>query len=142
MKRFRFALDGLIRVREQEVRDQQIRLAGAARFQEEARRRRDERIALLSRTMLPASVRVDIAEMAALEEDRAALRRQLRRDEETLALCTERLREEQRRLEHANQRKEAVVELRQRRYLEFMRQVMRNEQKEHDEIASRLGRAA
>lgn len=142
MKRFRFALDGLVRVREQEVRDQQIRLANAARAYEQARLVRDERQALLDRLTLPPSASIDPAEKASLEEDRAALRRQLQRDEQSLRLHAERLRAEQEELERVNQRKEAVLNLRERRYLEFVRAVLRDEQKEHDEIASRLGRAA
>lgn len=142
MKRFRFALDGLVRVREQEVRDQQIRLANAARAFENARRIRDERQALLDRTLAPASARLDPAEKAALEEDRAALRRQLRRDTQSLELYAQQLRAEQEELERLNQRKEAVLNLRERRYLDFVQAVLREEQKEHDEIASRMGKAA
>jgi flagellar export protein FliJ len=142
MKRFRFALDGLVRVREQEVRDQQIRLANAARACEQARQERDERQALLDRLTLPRSASIDPAEKASLEEDRATLRRQLQRDEQSVRLHAERLRAEQEELERVNQRKEAVVNLRERRYLEFVRAVLRDEQKEHDEIASRLGKAA
>lgn len=142
MKRFRFALDGLVRVREQEVRDQQIRLASAARAYEQARRARDERQALLDRTTLPRNARVEPPERASLEEDRAALRRQLRRDEQTLALHAQKLRSEQEELERLNQRKEAVLGLRERRYLEFVQAVLRDEQKEHDEIASRMEKAA
>ena len=142
MKRFRFALDGLVRVREQEVREQQIRLANAARAFENARRIRDERQALLDRTLAPRSARLDAAEKAALEEDRAALRRQLRRDTQSLELYAQQLRAEQEELERLNQRKEAVLNLRERRYLEFVQAVLREEQKEHDEIASRIGKAA
>jgi len=142
MKRFRFALDGLVRVREQEVRDQQIRVANAARALEKARRIRDERQALLDRTVEPDSARLDAAEKAALEEDRAALRRQLRKDTQLVELHAEQLRAEQEELERLNQRKEAVLDLRERRYLEFVQAVLREEQKEHDEIASRLGKAA
>ena len=135
-------MDGLVRVREQEVRDQQRRVASAARAHEDAKQRRDARRTLMERTVAGAADRFDPAERTAIEEDRAALRRQLRRDEETLSLWAEQLRQEQVRLEQVNKRKEAVLKLRERRYLEFVREVLRSEQKEHDEIAARIGKAA
>lgn len=135
MRKFHFALDGLVRVREHEVRVQRARVASAAKALQQARDRSETRqhelhVHLGAR---PGGARLDLESLRVWDENRAEICRRMEREMETVELWAKRLQEEQHELELTHRRQEAVLKLRERRYVEFMRALLREEQQEVDE---------
>ena len=139
MKRFRFPLDGLQRVREQQVREREIALARKVKEHRETGRMRDGQMERLEVSVrkAPRGQVVDVTELLESERERHRLRRDLRDTEEKLAGWALQIEEERVHLLTAHREAEAVARLRERRYLEFVREVLRADQKQTDEVASR-----
>lgn len=135
MKKFHFALDGLVRVREHEMHVQEARVASAAHALQQARDRRAGRGRELEAHLLarPTGVCVDLHSLRIWDENRVEISRRLGREQETVDQWVQRVHAEQHELELAHRRHEAVLKLRERRYLEFMRTLLREEQREADE---------
>ena len=144
MRKFRFPLEGVARVRGLAVRQREVGLAQALEAlaqAEEARRRQEEEIRGSLRSAPRGSV-VHVRQL--LEQDRhlRQLRAQLARVKEREALGEAGVAEERTRLMEARRHAEAVEKLRARRYEEFLREVLREEQKGTDEVAARRVRMA
>jgi flagellar FliJ protein len=139
MRKFRFPLEGVARVRELAVRRREVDLAQAhealARA-EEARRRSEEELRRSLRSA-PQGTVVQVRQL--LEQDRALrrLRSRLQSEHETLDSSAAGVDRQRGLLLEAKREAEAVDKLRARRYQEFLREVLREEQKATDEVASR-----
>lgn len=139
MKRFRFALEGLEKVRQARVDEAQLALARS----EAARRAEEERVMSLEQDIATTAVesqREGVLDMNALIEEEHYIDDLRRRRSEALerletwitAVEADRLR-----LLNARKEQKALERLRERRYLEFMREVMRDETQTIDEAAGK-----
>ncbi len=138
MKRFRFPLDALIKVRQAKVDEARLKLAETER----SRLREEELIMEISRKIEEAAEQsersgaIDAVSLAAEQEYvghlRAERERALSRLERWIALVEK----DRKRLLEARRDLEALERLREKRYLEFVREVLREETKEIDEAAS------
>jgi flagellar protein FliJ len=142
LRKFRFPLEGVARIRDMALREREIDLARAQETMhqaEEARRLRE----LEMKQSLRAAPRGTVVHVRQLLEQDTELRRlrvQLRRQEQVLAAASVRVDEGRGRVVEARREAEAVEKLRQRRYQEFLREVLREEQKVTDEAAARTVR--
>lgn len=138
VKRFRFALQGLERLRQARVDQGRLVLARS----EAARWAEEKRIMSLEREMeetAGASSREGILNTTGLlEEERyvGELRRQREGAQERLAQWITAVEEDRQKLLRARKKHKAIERLRERRYLEFVQEVMRGEGKVIDEAAS------
>jgi flagellar export protein FliJ len=139
MKRFRFALEGLEKVRQARVDEAQLALARS----EAARRAQEGRIMSLEQeiaTTAAESKREGILDMNALLEEEQYiddLRRQRGEALERLETWITAVEADRQRLLNARKEQKAIERLRERRYLEFMREVMREETQMIDEAAGK-----
>ncbi len=139
MKKFRFPLEAAARVRDLAVREREIELAGALREKEAAelaRRRSEESWRRSLGRARPGTV-VDVRELLERDAERRRLRAVLGHDEERFRRSGDTVDSERSRLLTARRDAQAVEKLRERRYVEFLRAVLREEQKATDETASR-----
>lgn len=142
MKRFQFPLDGLVKVRTQEVKTKQAQLASASRelaAAETARGRLADALRSSLRTAPHGSV-VDVSSLLELERERMRLRHAMEEETTRIDQWLRRVEDERLQLTMARKRAEAVERLRQQRYLDFVRAIVRDEQKETDEVAGRVAR--
>ncbi|MCK4305248.1 MAG: flagellar FliJ family protein [Candidatus Eisenbacteria sp.] len=138
MKRFRFALQGLEKVRQVRLDDARLALART----EAKRRAEEERIMRLEQKMDETSVAsaregtLDITGL--LEEQRyiGELRRQRQGAIERLSQWIGAVEKDRQELLRVSKEHKALERLRERRYLEFVREVMREETQQSDETAS------
>lgn len=142
MKKFRFTLEGVARVRELGVKERERTLSAAREAQRvaeascgEAARRLEQAV-----TAAPAGVVVQVRHLLELDAERRRLRTELLREESQLQREAERVEAERERLIEARRGAQAVEKLRERRYTEFLRAVVRAEQKATDEAAARTCR--
>ncbi|MFH1144397.1 MAG: hypothetical protein V1774_07645 [Candidatus Eisenbacteria bacterium] len=137
MKRFRFRMEGLEKIREAAVDRARLRLAGSERV----RRTEEERLmqidAALAREVgsVPRTGMLDTH--ALLEEERRVLSL---RDERQAAIVRldewiQTVETDRERLLGARQEARALARLRERRYLEFVREVLHDEKEQIDESA-------
>lgn len=139
MKRFRFALEGLEKVRQARVDEAQLALARS----EMARRAEEERVMSLEQGIAAtagASQREGILDLNALIEEEQyidELRRQRSDAFERLETWITAVEADRVRLLNARKEQKALERLRERRYLEFMREVMRDETQTIDEAAGK-----
>lgn len=140
MKRFRFPLEGVSKVRDNEVKAREATLASAQRELHAARETKSRLIdAMRSSLRRPGQSNViDVTDLLALERERNRLRAQLTQQDEHLRNWIRQVEAERDRLLEARQKAEAVEKLRERRYLEFVQQVLREEQGMTDEVAGRM----
>lgn len=137
MKKFRFALQGLERIREAGVDRAQAQLAGserARRAEEEGLMRLDQDLAAHAGSC-PRQGRLDSAALVAEDRYLGALRVRREAALGRLDQWVETVEADRRRLSRARQEHKAVERLRERRYLEFLREVLRDEGRELDEVA-------
>ena len=139
MKKFRFPLEAVARVRRQEVRQQELRLADTARQQKEAEAQRDQARETLGQVLheAPQADEVDASDFLHWDERRTHALDSVEREEERLAQWALRFEEDRVDLMKARKKEEAVDRLRDRRYAEFVLEVLREEQAELDEFAGR-----
>lgn len=83
---------------------------------------------------------MEVADLLAWDRNRQQVQREVVLDEEKLARWALQVEEERARLLEAHREAEAVEKLRERRYVEFVREVLRVERKEMDEVAARTHR--
>ncbi|MBM3318717.1 MAG: flagellar FliJ family protein [Candidatus Eisenbacteria bacterium] len=137
MKKFRFALHGLERIREIEVDRARARLADSER----ARQAEEEGIMRLDAALAagagacPRQGRLDGAALAAEDRYLGALRDRREEAVGRLGAWIRTVESDRRRFTRARQERQAVERLRERRYLEFVQEVLREEGRELDEVA-------
>ncbi len=137
MKRFRFALQGLLKVQEAAVdgrRRQLARSEGACRAEEEGVMNLERRIAQ-STGVVPREGELDVSALAAEERHLRLLQRHRADALARLRGWIAAVEEDRRHLVQARRKLEATERLRQRRYLEFVREVLREETREIDDVA-------
>lgn len=139
MKKFRFPLEAVARVRAHEVRREELRLAETGRRRAEARAMRDQARQGLREVLheAPVGELVDASDFLHWDERRTRAIETVERGEDRLAQWALRFEEDHVGLMRARQREEAVERLRDRRYAEFVRELLRGEQAELDEFAGR-----
>jgi flagellar FliJ protein len=142
MRKFRFPLEGVARVRELAVRRREVTLARAreelARAEEQ--RRLDAEAIRQSLRSAPRGSVVQVRQLLERDRELQRLRARLARQEEVLAEREAGMADERSRLLEARRDAKAVEKLRERRYVEFVREVVREEQKGTDEVASNRAR--
>jgi flagellar export protein FliJ len=147
MRKFHFALDGLGRVRSLAVRERETALAGAQQALSVAEAVGDRKAAEYHAAMrsTPRGSIVSARRLMERDAELAELRRAVREQEKRIASGAARVAVERAGLLEARRGERALEKLRERRYLEFARELLREEQKSHDEVAARRvreGRAA
>jgi flagellar protein FliJ len=142
MRKFRFSLEGLARVRELDVRSHEVELAKTRAALAEAERARAGAADALRRSVAqaPAGTVVHVRHLLDLDADRRRLAHELKREEQRLEGTSLALETERERLMEARRDARVVEMLRDRRYLEFLQAVTREEQKMTDEVAARVVR--
>lgn len=139
MKKFRFTLEGVSKVRGHEVKSRQAALAESARQLSAAQGSQARLVealrASLNRPAHPGEV--PVADLVDLERERQSLRTALDRSDERIRGWLRKVETERDELIEARRKAEAVEKLRERRYLEFVREVIREEQATTDEVAGR-----
>ncbi len=137
MKRFRFALQGLEKVRQAKVDEARLALARS----EAARQAEEGRIMSLEQGIEATAAeanRVGVLDMnALLEEERyvGELRRRRAEALERLETWIAAVEADRTRLMTARKEQKALERLRERRHLEFLREVLREEAQTLDEAA-------
>jgi flagellar FliJ protein len=142
MKKFRFPLEGVSRVRDLAVREREVGLAQAREALAEADEARERMAVRLRRSLeaAPKGTVVPVCQLLEHDAERRRLRVQLKREEERLLSRAAQVEAGRAQLVRARREAQAVEMLRQRRYTQFLYEVMREEQKETDESASRVVR--
>lgn len=140
MKRFRFPLEGVSKVRENEVKAREGTLARAQRGLEEAGNAQRQLIDAMRSSLRhrPSGTVVDVSDLIELERERARIRGALLQQDEKLRGWLRQVETERDGLLEAKRKSEAVEKLRERRYLEFVQQLLREEQGHTDEVAGRM----
>lgn len=140
MKRFRFPLEGVSKVRETEVKAREGTLAQAQRGLEEAGEAQRRLIDAMRSSLRhrPSGAVVDVSDLVELERERARIRGALLQQDEKLRGWLRQVETERDGLLEAKRKSEAVEKLRERRYLEFVQQLLREEQGHTDEVAGRM----
>ncbi len=139
VRRFRFALQGLEKVRQARVDEARLALARS----EETKRAEEVRIMGLEQEMAATAVgskRDGVLDMnALLEEEQYIDDLRQRRGEalERLETWIAAVEADRQRLLRARKEQKALERLRERRYLEFVREVMRDETQTIDEAAGK-----
>jgi flagellar FliJ protein len=135
MKRFRFPLAGLVKVREAKVDGARRELAASERGRQEeeeaimkleAAMERERGVARRQGALDPAALAAEDRHVAGLREQRAAAR-------DRLGDWIGAVERDRRRLLEARQELRALERLRERRYLEFVQEVLREESAALDE---------
>jgi flagellar protein FliJ len=142
MRKFRFPLEGVSRVRELKVQSCQADLAKTLQELEAAEKERQKTEQELRRSIQGAPKGLVVQVQHLLEQD-ARLRQlqaEARRQEEGLAEGRTQADLDRGRLADARKGVKAVEKIRERRYVEFVRAVVREEQKFTDEVAARTHR--
>ncbi len=144
MKKFHFTLEGVARVRELGVKERERTLAAAHDAQRQAEEARVGAAARLEHAVAssPAGTIVHVRHLLELDAERRRLRTELLREENRLQHEDRRVEAERGLLIEARRGAQAVEKLRERRYAEFLRAVVRAEQKVTDEAAARSHRQA
>lgn len=136
MQKFRFALEGLERVRRQEVRGEEIRLAERLRSERTVRAERERVWGILSDSDAERPDNDPVA-LGIWEARRQWLRQEIVRMEVELERAANATLLQRRKLEEAERRRKVVERLRERQTLDYVRELLREEQKELDEVAAR-----
>lgn len=143
MRKFRFPLEGAARVRELRVKACQADLARTQldlqRAEEEQRSAEDR----IRRSMegAPQGMMVQVRHLVERDNRLRRLEEDARAKEENLKRTITEVEEGRARLVEARRGARAVEKIRERRYVEFVRAVLGEEQKTTDEAASRSHRA-
>ena len=142
MRKFRFSLEGVARVRARDVRAHEVELAKNREALLEAERARNDAASALhlSVSQAPAGTVVHVRRLLELDAERRRLAGALRREEERLMGSSQAVESQRGRLLEARREAKAVEMLRGRRYLEFLQAVRHEEQKATDEVAGRIVR--
>jgi flagellar biosynthesis chaperone FliJ len=138
MQRFRFALEGLERVRRQEVRGEEIRLAERLRAEQTVRSERERVRGILLGSDAERPER-DVRALSIWETRRQWLRTEIVRLEAELSRAKCATREQRTRVQDAERKRQVVERIRERQRLDYVRETLREEQKELDEVGSRAG---
>jgi flagellar export protein FliJ len=144
MRRFHFALDGLGRVRSLAVREHEVALARAREDLAIAEAVHDRRAAEYHAAMrlAPRGSVISVRRLMERDASLTELRRQVHEQERRVAGAEARVATVRAGLVEARKEERALEKLRERRYREFTREVLRQEQKGHDETAARRVREA
>lgn len=142
MRKFRFALEGIERLRARDVRTHEVELAKTRDALAQAERAREGAASALklSVAQAPAGTVVHVRHLLELDAERRRLTGNLRREEARLEGSSQAVESERGRLLEARRGARAVEMLRGRRYLEFLHAVRQEEQKMTDEVAARIVR--
>jgi flagellar export protein FliJ len=142
MRKFRFSLEGVARVREHDVRAHEVELAKTREALAEAEMARENAATALKRSVAkaPAGAVVHVRRLLELDAERRRLAGELRREETRLEGTSQAMESERAKLLEARRGARAVEMLRGRRYFEFLQAVLREEQKMTDEVAARIVR--
>ncbi len=138
MKRFRFRMQGLEKVRQARVDCARLALARS----EKTRRAEEERIMKLEQGVqetTAAATRegvLDMTELLAEQRYIAELRRQREDALQRLEAWIATVEQDRQRLLQASKEQKALERLRERRYLEFVQEVLREESQVSDEAAA------
>jgi flagellar protein FliJ len=142
MRKFKFSLEPLGRVRALAVRRQEVTFARA----QEERVRADE-LCRESESELrralhtgPRGGRVGVRDLMDLDAERRRLHGQLRHAEEKAVGAAGRVEEARLQLLEAQRDQKVLGKLREKRYLEYLGEILRQEQKALDEVAARGAR--
>ena len=134
MKKFRFALEGLERVRRQAVREEEIRLAERLQMERTVRSERDRVEGILVRSDLERP-EGDASALSIWEIRRQWLREEIGRLDGEVTRANEATSFQRGRLEDAERRRQVVDRIRERQRLEYVREMLKEEQRELVEIA-------
>jgi flagellar FliJ protein len=139
VRKFHFSLEPLVRVRSLAVREREVALARAQEALQEAEKRRQEKEVELRRALgtAPRGAVVQVRELLEMDAERRRLRGQLHRAEQQLAQSGGQVEQERSHLLDARRDEKVVGKLRERRYFEYIRELLRHEQKALDEVAGR-----
>ena len=142
MRKFRFALEGIERLRARDVRTHEVELAKTRDALAEAERAREGAATALrcSVAQAPAGTVVHVRRLLELDAERRRLTGELQREEKRLQGSSQAMESERERLIEARRGARAVEMLRGRRYSEFLQAVRHEEQKMTDEVAARIVR--
>jgi flagellar export protein FliJ len=142
MRKFRFALEGIERLRARAVRLHEVELAKTRDALAEAERAREGAASALKRSVAqaPAGTVIHVRHLLDLDAERRRLTGELRREERRLEGSSQVMESERERLLEARRGARAVEMLRGRRYQEFLQAVRHEEQKMTDEVAARIVR--
>jgi len=135
MKRFRFPLNGLARLREQQVHQQERRLGTALARLKSAEAIRDRIIAQLELKVqsTPMDAEWSVADRIALDEEQEQLRRALAQAALQVREENRNVLEERERLHAVEKDREILDRLREQKQEEYLRDLMRHEQQEMDD---------
>ncbi len=143
MRKFSFALEGAARVRELRVRACQAELARTElelQAAEEESRQAGEAVRR-SMQSAPQGMMVQVHHLLERDDRLRRLKADARVKEENLKRNLTEVEEGRARLVEARRGAKAVEKIRERRYIEFLRAVLSDEQKTTDEAASRIHRS-
>ncbi len=140
MKKFRFALEGVARVRARDVLAHEVKLARHREALAEAERARNDAATALRHSVAQAPVGtvVPVRRLLELDAERRQLAGALRREERRLEGSSQAVDSARERLLEARREAKAVEMLRGRRYVEFLQAVRHEEQQATDEVAGRM----
>jgi len=135
MKRFRFPLNGLARLREQQVRQQERRLAVVLSRLKSAETIRDRILMQLRLKVdaMPLEAEWSVAERLHLDQEQEQLRRSLRHAAAQIQEENRQVLEERERLHAVERDREVLDRLREQKQAEFLRDLMKQEQQELDD---------
>lgn len=143
MKRFRFSLEKVLRLRSQQMEQAKRALALAVLQESNARQAVQTVQAALAERTAEAGQRESCGltafEFAALRTWLQHLQKQLAQAEAELAAARERTRERRKDLLTARRKERALERLRERRLEQYNLEALREEQKEFDEYGNRQG---
>jgi flagellar protein FliJ len=139
VKKFQFSLEPLAKVRSLAVRQREVALARAQEALADAEARRLEKEEELRQALntAPRGAIVQVRELLEMDAERRRLRGQLRHAEQQLVRSSGAVEDERSHLLDARRDEKVVGKLRERRYFEYIRDLLRHEQKALDEVASR-----
>jgi len=142
VKKFSFPLEGVSKLRERAVRDRELALARAHEELAEAEQAQRASQEELRRAVAhaPAGTIVHVRHLLELDAERRRLRADLLRKERRVESTHQKVVADRDQLVAARREAQVVERLRERRYLEFLRACLREEQKQTDEVAGRRHR--
>jgi flagellar biosynthesis chaperone FliJ len=142
MRKFRFALEGIERLRARDVRTHEVELAKTRDALAQAETAREGAASALKRSVAqaPAGTVIHVRHLLELDAERRRLTGELQREEKRLEGSSLAMESEMVRLLEARRGARAVEMLRGRRYEEFLQAVRQEEQKMTDEVAARIVR--
>ena len=135
MKRFRFPLNGLARLREQQVRQQERRLGLALARLKSAEAIRDRITTQIDLKVQSTSTDSlwSVADRVALDQEQEQLRRALAQAALQIREENRNVLEERERLQAVERDREVLDRLREQKQEEYLRELMKHEQQELDD---------